>query len=452
MSHDASRSTSPLTCPHRLTLSRPSGVARGSLHALVWGAIVATLLVLTALARAQGGEAAVQTRLFFDVTDAPFSAKADGQNNDTQAIQAAINACDAELGGTVYFPPGRYLVDSVVLTRPNLTLRGHNALLIKRPDVRDHVFKDTAGAASGLSCDGLKFDLSRPSFDAGNAVSAFFLVRTNGLRFTDCEFRNGIEEGLKLYKCQDVVVDGCRFENLADGGVQIHTPPGDGYTGTGPNQDSANIMITRCMFKDIDDGLWGAGNGCGVMMYNTSQDATTRDVLVQGNTFHGCLRGVWSESQTGQLTRRLIVQDNIFVGQYTAAAPGEPGGQPNHNAHGVGLVCTSPGLITGNTFHNIGTFAADPPTGRRTSDIAAIIISGDGESHSSRFVHIANNVVVEARGEGAKMDYGIIVRINTDISIGENQIVGARLKPVNIEPPLPAQAQELGVGDRASAG
>jgi hypothetical protein len=38
------------------------------------------------------------------------------------------------------------------------------------------------------------------------------------------------------------------------------------------------------------------------------------------------------------------------------------------------------------------------------------------------------------------MDYGVIVRINTDIFLGENQIVGAKLKEINIErQPAPGQ-------------
>jgi polygalacturonase len=414
-----------------------------------WGAVISIfLLSLTAVTRAQDAPEASNQGSLFDVTRAPFGAKADGKTNDTKAIQAAIDACDRDLGGTVYFPPGRYMVDSVVLTRPNITLKGDGALLVKRPEVRDHVFKDTAGVASGLSCYGLKFDLSRPSFDLGNGVSAFFLVRANDLRFIDCEFKNSIEEGLKLYKCQDVIIDRCRFENIADGGVQIHTPSNDPYSGSGPDQDSANVMITRSFFKDIDDGKWCAGNGAGIMLYNTSQDFTTRDVLVQGNMFQGCLIGVWSEAQAGKTTRRLVVQDNIFVGQYTKAPPGEPGGQPGHSGHGVGFIGVTQGMITGNTFHNIGTFDAGVPG--KTSTIDAIMISGEREARPPQYIRVADNVIVDDRGKDAKMDYGLFVRINNHLSLGENQIVGATERAVwmdDEEPSASRSRQELGAGE-----
>ena len=148
--------------------------------AWAWGVTVFAMLALAAAVRAEVGEAAAGTSLFFDVTRSPFAAVADGRTDDTRAIQAAIDACDPEIGGTVYFPPGRYLVDTVVLTRPNLTLQGSSALIIKKTPAAgesqpagatpDHVFKDTAGVASGLSCRGLKFDLGRPSFTRGHGV------------------------------------------------------------------------------------------------------------------------------------------------------------------------------------------------------------------------------------------------------------------------------------------
>ena len=43
------------------------------------------------------------------VMDAPYNAKGDGVTNDRAAIQAAIDACYAAGGGTVYIPEGKYV-------------------------------------------------------------------------------------------------------------------------------------------------------------------------------------------------------------------------------------------------------------------------------------------------------------------------------------------------------
>lgn len=55
----------------------------------------------------------------FSVMD--YGATGKGTNSDTAAVQAAIDVCAAAGGGTVYVPPGRYLIGTVCL-RSNLTL------------------------------------------------------------------------------------------------------------------------------------------------------------------------------------------------------------------------------------------------------------------------------------------------------------------------------------------
>jgi hypothetical protein len=51
-----------------------------------------------------------------------YGADNTGNSNSTTAIQAAINACDAGGGGTVYFPKGTYLLSDTVVTRYNAQL------------------------------------------------------------------------------------------------------------------------------------------------------------------------------------------------------------------------------------------------------------------------------------------------------------------------------------------
>ena len=56
-----------------------------------------------------------------------FGARGDGVSLDTPAIQSAIDACTAQGGGVVYFPPGNYLTGTITL-KDNVTLHvGPNA-------------------------------------------------------------------------------------------------------------------------------------------------------------------------------------------------------------------------------------------------------------------------------------------------------------------------------------
>lgn len=55
-----------------------------------------------------------------------FGARADGVNDDTAAIQAAIDAA-SDSGSPVLLPPGRYLVTGALTVKPNVALRGANS-------------------------------------------------------------------------------------------------------------------------------------------------------------------------------------------------------------------------------------------------------------------------------------------------------------------------------------
>jgi polygalacturonase len=52
-------------------------------------------------------------RLIFNVRQ--FGAGGDGKTKDTAPIQKAIDACNAARGGIVYFTPGDYLTNTIVL-------------------------------------------------------------------------------------------------------------------------------------------------------------------------------------------------------------------------------------------------------------------------------------------------------------------------------------------------
>jgi hypothetical protein len=57
------------------------------------------------------GIAATGLNAWFNVKDKAYGAKGDGTTDDTAAVQACINACSAAGGGSVYAPPGSYLIN-----------------------------------------------------------------------------------------------------------------------------------------------------------------------------------------------------------------------------------------------------------------------------------------------------------------------------------------------------
>lgn len=61
---------------------------------------------------------------FYNVKDSPFNAQGDGVTDDQPAIQSAIDAAFAANGGTVYFPPGTYLIQSKLVLKGVVRLEG----------------------------------------------------------------------------------------------------------------------------------------------------------------------------------------------------------------------------------------------------------------------------------------------------------------------------------------
>src|SRR5262245_24212755 len=94
-----------------------------------------------------------------------FGALGDGQTDDTQAIQAAIDAAMAQ-PGQVYFPPGVYACSTIRL-KPHITLTGcatwtywyYKGSVIKLIDPIARCLFDATGAIgvviNGLALDGL---------------------------------------------------------------------------------------------------------------------------------------------------------------------------------------------------------------------------------------------------------------------------------------------------------
>jgi len=75
--------------------------------------------LFSAFGQTQPDSAGQFAGLFFDVRT--FGATGKRQDNATGAIRAAVNACGAAGGGTVYVPPGQYTVGTIQL-KDNITL------------------------------------------------------------------------------------------------------------------------------------------------------------------------------------------------------------------------------------------------------------------------------------------------------------------------------------------
>jgi len=97
---------------------------RRNFLAQLMGAAGGTVVVVPRTAKAA---ATLGNTIYVDVRD--HGAKGDGERLNTKELQAAIDACAAAGGGTVYFPPGSYLSGTLFL-KSRVTLHPENGAVL----------------------------------------------------------------------------------------------------------------------------------------------------------------------------------------------------------------------------------------------------------------------------------------------------------------------------------
>lgn len=199
---------------------------------------------------------------FFNVRD--FGAAATGADYDTEAVQAAIDSAFANGGGVVYFPPGKYLIKTIIL-KDNVTIRlergttilGSTELNQFDPDYGS--FIDNSGrrfgtclffarAASHIAIEGngiidgqgfpefypIKEGLARPAIIRfircqNVKIEAITLINSAAWvqHYVECDdltirgitvnsYANKNNDGLDIEGCQRVLITGCNISSEDD--------------------------------------------------------------------------------------------------------------------------------------------------------------------------------------------------------------------------------------------
>jgi hypothetical protein len=315
----------------------------------------------------------------FDVK--AFGARGDGLMDDVPSITEALAALTAAGGGTLYFPPGRYLVLSEVAITGNVPIQvcgagpqvsviqlrnpvqglpsTHNALRFRWTlasasdrelymEVRDLRFEPatavadpTAGAAIRQECD--------PFFQNT------FMVR-------NCWFRR-VFTGINLTQAGSAIISGCQFVDPQHAGILLEQL----FPGPIPG-DVGAPHISDCFFFDKPPE-----SAAPFAVLATSGAAGIR---LHHNTFVRFQNPVMIDFVDGALHTALNIDDNLIDGKSTGAkihikGPGEItsfnicNNQINFGTHGVLVELTSPtdpshrgrlrrGVISGNVFNGAG--------------------------------------------------------------------------------------------------
>jgi len=197
----------------------------------------------------------------YPITD--FGAKPDGRTHCTQAIQRAIDLCAEQGGGTVYFPPGRWLTGTIYLA-DNVTIELENGCTVLGTT-------DKSQYASPRRLSGTTAKpFSTWAIFAGKDLRSI-AIRGRGTidgQGSHFKYKNGPRpKSLYFISCRDVLIEGLRLRNA--GGWMQHYRDCERltirdivvfnhatYNNDGLDIDSCrDVVVTGCMIDADDDAI-----------------------------------------------------------------------------------------------------------------------------------------------------------------------------------------------------
>ncbi|MDD4969049.1 MAG: glycosyl hydrolase family 28 protein [Paludibacter sp.] len=210
-----------------------------------------------------------------------FGAISDGKTLNSKAIQAAIDKCAQSGGGTVVIPKGEFLSGALFL-KPGVNLELQEGAMLKgSTDIKDYPKATTrieghfepwpAALLNGDKVDHLH--ITGPGILDGNGQPFWqefyrrrnldhkttnlnverprltFIQNSKNVQISGITFKNSGFWNLHVYRCQQVVVDNCRF--LAPYELEGPAPSTDGID----VDSSQDITITNSYFAVGDDDI-----------------------------------------------------------------------------------------------------------------------------------------------------------------------------------------------------
>ncbi|TNJ63171.1 hypothetical protein FE784_26935 [Paenibacillus hemerocallicola] len=345
---------------------------------------------------------------FCNVKD--FGAAGDGTTDDTAAIQAALN--ESLQGGRshVLIPKGTYkVIDTLRIYRNTRLTLDPGAKILRCHDYSFLVNGDNGSTYQGYEGHG-NIVIEGGVWEGNillypDAYNGFGLARGRNIVVRNTELRDIVSNhGIDMNACDNVWIENCRFLGYRDGtpdqsrdypeAIQLanHTQAGFSQWGAFDGTPCTNIVIRDCYFGASGTAgtqAWPSGVGNHYAVYdsfnsnikiagNTFEGMTFAgvrsfkfaDLLVSGNTFSGCKRGIMlsnpagntesskdaAGNQTGlpQSSRNVIISDNIF--KATLAENIYCVGWPKDNAVYAKVESVT---ITGNTFEQAVTTSSN---------------------------------------------------------------------------------------------
>lgn len=227
---------------------------------LLWAGVLGGMVVLGGAISPAAQTEKGATPMVYNVCD--YGAVPGGERLNTPAIQAAIDACTAAGGGTVYVPPGRYLSGSIAL-KDNVTLHLEaGAVIVGSPFAKDYTERALihAEGARNIAIQGRgtvdgqggappDFRVPDPARAGAlgpgrNRPQLIRLTECEGVRIRDVLLKNAAAWVTDLQLCRDVNVHGVTIRsrvNANNDGIDIVS--------------CENVRVSDCDIWSGDDAI-----------------------------------------------------------------------------------------------------------------------------------------------------------------------------------------------------
>jgi parallel beta-helix repeat protein len=313
-----------------------------------------------------------------------YGATGDGAADDTSAFAAAISA--AANGGTVFVPPGTYIVDpstSINITS-NITLQGAgNGSVIKvkdNSDVLNNLIK--VESQNNVTIRDLQVDGNRANQDLSDAVAVhygIYIAASAHCRVENLWVHDTTGVGVHVYDCEGVIVTRCTSWGNRYHGFECEQARNCTFSNNygyqndrhgifvSPGEVDGSGAIGNIIIANAFDGNSQYGIALGIAANEDGSVGLTRDNVVIGNSVRNNAHYGINLYQVDDCTvADNIVSENGFFGIYLYKA------QRNQ--------------ITGNRLHNNSANA--------NGAYDEIMLEGANDGTASSNNLVANNTVV----------------------------------------------------------
>ncbi|MFM9637594.1 glycosyl hydrolase family 28-related protein [Streptomyces turgidiscabies] len=153
-----------------------------------------------------------------------LGAKGDGVADDTAAIQIAVNTASAAGGGTVYIPPGRYLLSSAITWASGVNAVGAGDRVSILQSTNANFDCITGTDISGVTLQGLQLSGPGRGFGSGVRFTRFSAPATVNVTLRDLMIQSFGGDGVFCHELASSVLHRVRVRTCGGQGFHLRAP------------------------------------------------------------------------------------------------------------------------------------------------------------------------------------------------------------------------------------